>query len=49
MPRTQTLDAQAHAKREGDEDLRGSTRCLRSRGRRERDLLICIRLQEDYN
>ena len=36
-----------HIKREEDKDLRGLARCLRSRDRREKDLLICTRLQED--
>jgi len=38
MPRTQTLDAQTHTQREGEQNLRGSARCLRSRGRRERSI-----------
>jgi len=43
-PRSQT-----HKQREGDQDLRGTTRCLRPQEKRERDLLIYTRLHEDYN
>jgi len=38
MPRTQTLDAQTHTQREGEQDLRGLARCLHPRGRRERSI-----------
>ena len=49
MPKTQTLRSQTLTQRVGDQDLRGSARCLRPRGRRERSIDDLHKIQEDYN
>jgi len=50
LAKNTTVDAQTHThtQREGDIDLRGSTRCLRPLGRRERSIDDLYKIQEDY-
>ena len=49
MPRKQTLDARTHHKERGRQGFTRFSEMPMSPGRREKDLLIYIRLQEDYN